>query len=90
VGRGILYLKMHLTSLRAFKVALCIALGVPIAFIVQIILGDLADQALNAPRRLPWYSTGNSEGFNCPREFQHYGWPYYGAAQSAIRPSLSR
>jgi len=81
---------MHLTSLAAFKVALCIAHGLPVPFIVKIILDDLADQALNAPRRLPWFSTGNALGFNCPREYQHYGWPYYGAAQSGIRPSLSR
>ena len=83
-------LKMHLTSLAAFKVALCIAHGLPVPFIVKIILDNLADQALNAPRRLPWFSTGNALGFNCPREYQHYGWPYYGAARSGMRPSLSR
>ena len=80
----------RLTSYAAFKVALCTALQLPILLIAHIIIADLKEQADNAPRRLPWYSTANAAGFNCPREIQHYGGPHWGGALSNIRPFLSR
>ena len=80
----------RLTSYAAFKVALCTALQLPILLIAHITIADLKEQADNAPRRLPWYSTANAAGFNCPREIQHYGGPHWGGALSNIRPFLSR
>jgi len=78
-----------LSSLGAFKVAFATALGLPLPTIVEVIVGDLVEQVENAPRLLPRYSTGNVFGINTPREFQHYGAPYFGGLGSNIRPPLS-
>ena len=77
-----------LSSLGAFKVAFATALGLPLPTIVEVIVGDLVEQVENAPRLLPRYSTGNVFGINTPREFQHYGAPYFGGLGSNIRPEV--
>jgi hypothetical protein len=73
-----------LTSYGAFKARFSLALGLPLAGVIAIMIEDLEEQALNAPRLLPHYFTGNVLGYNAPRLFQHYGWPHFGGALSNV------